>query len=153
MSIPSTGPRVPRIVVGVDGSPSALEALRWSKYLAPVMGAEIEAITTWKVPPAWVAGGWFDAEVLEQIAKSTLESAVHDVFAGSVRTKVIQTTRNSSPVDALVEASRSATLVLVGSRGRGGFAGMVIGSVSSAVAAHAQCPVLVVHGQTVPEPV
>ncbi|QGN33508.1 universal stress protein [Microlunatus sp. Gsoil 973] len=146
----SSSPTTPRIVVGVDGSPSSLAALRWSKYLAPLVGAEIEAITTWKVPPALLAGSLFDPDVLEQIARSTLESAVRDVFDGSVQTKVVQTTREASPVDCLVEASSSATLVLVGNRGRGGFAGMVIGSVSSAVAAHAHCPVLVVHGDTVP---
>jgi nucleotide-binding universal stress UspA family protein len=146
----SSANAVPRIVVGVDGSPSSLVALRWSRYLAPLMGAEVEAISTWKMPSALVAGSFFDPDILEQIARSTLETSVREVFDGSVQTKVIQTTREGSPVDVLVEASSSATLLLVGSRGRGGFAGMLIGSVSSALAAHARCPVVVVHGDTVP---
>ena len=140
----------PRIVVGVDGSESSKQALRWAASLARATSATIDAIMTWEVPVT-IALAYLPPEVdLGSDTEKWLEQTVDEVF-GHERPAGLQTiVHTSSAARALIDASKNAQLVIVGSRGHGGFAGMMLGSVSAAVAEHAACPVLVVHGDQAP---
>ena len=132
------------VVVGVDGSESSKEALRWAARMAAVEGVEIVAITAWDYPQAYnspVDVNWrpdVDAEVI-------LADTLREVF-GDERPPGLEARAVHGPArTVLLEASEGASLVVVGSRGHGGFAGLLLGSVSSACAEHGHCPVVVVH--------
>jgi nucleotide-binding universal stress UspA family protein len=137
-----------RIVVGVDGSASSINALDWAIRQAQLTGGSVEVITTWEWPLSY---GWappvpsgFDpagesAGMLEKIL-APVRDANPDV---EIRSTVVE----GHPAPVLVDASRAAELLVVGSRGHGEFSGMLIGSVSEHCASNAHCPVVVVRGQ------
>lgn len=141
-----------RIVVGVDGSPQSEQALHWATYLAGCTGSEIEAVTAW--PPqfewglAWIPGGlnWNPAGESAKLLELSLER----VYGGSIPASVHRRVVEGGAAKVLIEASRNATALVVGSRGHGGFTGLLLGSVSTACAEHASCPVVVVHGDNPP---
>ncbi len=138
-----TGER--RIVVGVDGSPASILALRWAGRLVPALGTSITAVTAWQmqiafgtfVPLDWQPEVW---------AEQTVAEAVTKAFGGDPPCPVKTITRQGQPARVLIDESDSADVVVVGSRGYGGFAGLLLGSVSSAVAEHAHCAVLIARG-------
>ncbi|NKX53140.1 universal stress protein [Arthrobacter mobilis] len=133
-----------RIVVGVDGSEASLEALRTARDLARLKDCSIEAVTAWHHPVMvadFPAVQW-DPEV---DARRILARAVQEAFGGDVPPDLRQTVTEGQAARVLADASRGAEMLVVGSRGRGGFTGLLLGSVSSAVASHARCPVLIVH--------
>ena len=133
-----------RIVVGVDGSPSSLQALSWAARQAELTGSSLEVLMTWQWPSSY---GWAapipDDYDPEGDVRQALETAVEPVRAAhpgvSMRTELAA----GRPEPILVERSKGADLLVVGSRGHGEFVGMVIGSVSEYCAANAHCPVLV----------
>lgn len=137
---------VGRIVVGVDGSDNALEALRWAVAEAELRDATVEAVTSWHYPTVGVEfAPVADPETFEGAATQSLQEAVakvcpDDASRQRVRAMVVQDT----PVRALVDAAQGADLLVVGSRGRGGFTGLLLGSVSAQCVHHAPCPVVVV---------
>jgi nucleotide-binding universal stress UspA family protein len=141
-------PTISRLVVGVDGSPSSIDAVRWAARYAELTGSDVEAVTTWSAPtgygPAYGAGG-FDAVVVDwaDMARKTQETALEQALPGGSGT-IRRTVVCDHPAAALVFAAQGAELLVVGSRGHDGFAGMLLGSVSAHVAAHAPCPVVVV---------
>jgi nucleotide-binding universal stress UspA family protein len=131
-----------RIVVGVDGSPAAALALRWALAQAVLTGAAVEAINAWQVPQVpggrvSMMGGDFSA-----ISKEILRNAVEAV--GASPESVTERTVQGHPAQVLVDASDGAELLVVGNRGHGGFTGLLLGSVSGQVLAHARCPTVVV---------
>ncbi len=133
-----------RIVVGVDGSEAAREALRWAVDEARRRDATVEAVYAWHQP--FVMGyeymGELDLGHFEQEAKEILDAAVDAVDAtgiAAVERKLVP----GSAAGALVEEAKGAALLVVGSRGRGGFTGLLLGSVSLQVAHHAPCPVVI----------
>jgi nucleotide-binding universal stress UspA family protein len=81
-----------------------------------------------------------------------LEEAVDAAFPGGRPADLTLTVREGTPARVLIELSQTAAMIVVGSRGHGGFAGLLLGSVSSACSEHAKSPVLVVHGTTAPPP-
>jgi nucleotide-binding universal stress UspA family protein len=133
-----------RIVVGVDGSRSSLDALAWAARQAELTGDRLEIVATWLWPSS---SGWAvpvprdydpEAEVRHQVEPAAdVVRAEHPGIAVEVR--VLE----GHPAPVLVEASKGADLLVVGSRGHGEFVGMLIGSVSEYCAAHAHCPVVV----------
>ncbi|MFD6950530.1 universal stress protein UspA [Nocardiopsis sp. TSRI0078] len=143
-------PRRNRVVVGVDGSESSRRALRFALHEALVGGSEVVVVHSWQVPlPA-------DAESLSAddraLHEETFDRQSEEVVAGLLAEVVDDRTEHldisavrtqSNPVDALVEASREADLLVVGSRGRGGVRGLVMGSVSQGVLQHSTVPVAV----------
>jgi nucleotide-binding universal stress UspA family protein len=147
---------VDRIVVGVDGSHASMQALRWAGFLARTTGSTIEAVTAWSPPLTWVGAGWAVPPIdwyPEAEAQKLLDSTVAEVLGEEAAASVRLTVREGGAAQVLLDLSRSARLLIVGSRGHGGFAGLLLGSVSSACAEHATVPVLVVHGDTaVPVP-
>lgn len=135
-----------RIVVGVDGSEPSKAALRWAARLAPAIGATIEAVIAWEFPTnfGWAveASDWRPDRDAETILNETLD----DVFGSERPDGLVGSVREGRTASVLLEAARSAEMLIIGSRGHGGFTGLLLGSVSAECAEHASCPVLVVHG-------
>lgn len=133
-----------RIVVGVDGSPSAKRALRWALGQAASTGAVVEAVACWRPSSMyeWAVHGQDSGHA--EAAQKTLAEAVADLAGTAGTVEVRQSTPAGNPAEVLVERSRGADLLVVGHRGHGGFAGLRLGSVSHACAQHAACPVVIV---------
>ncbi|HZC51535.1 MAG TPA: universal stress protein [Mycobacterium sp.] len=141
-----------RIVVGVDGSAPSKLALRWADYLARAMGgAQIRAVIAWHSPGTygWPSYAPEDGNP-EAAAERCLSQAVDEVFATGRPLGMDLVVREGGAAKVLLEQSRDVSMLIVGSRGHGGFAGLLLGSVSMACAEHAGCPVLVVHGAAPP---
>lgn len=132
-----------RIVVGVDGSSASVDALTWATRQASLTGAAVEAVIAWEYP--MTSGGYPVAAEVDwpSNAETVLKIAV-DGALGSQAAAVSRKAVEGHPAKVLIDAAAGAELLVVGSRGHGGFAGMLLGSVSEHVAAHAPCPVLVI---------
>ncbi|MFI9357981.1 universal stress protein [Streptomyces lydicus] len=142
-----------RIVVGVDGSESSKEALRWAVRQAELTGATVNAVIAWEYPPLYGSIGWLDApQELEGNIKlwagQALDGAISEVVKTADAARVHPTVAYGTAPAVLLDAARDASLLVVGSRGHGGFAGALLGSVSQHCTQHAPCPVVVVraHG-------
>lgn len=134
-----------RIVVGVDGSDPSENALREGARLAEHLGASLEAVMCWEDPVLYEnyrAGD--DPEDFRQGGRELLETALTDVFGDRRPANLTTRLVRGQAASRLLEESEGATLLVVGRRGSGGVLGLVLGSVSSALVAHAKCPVLVV---------
>ena len=140
---PGTTGQTRRIVVGVDGSASSLDALRYAARLAPLTGSQIEAVIAWQypVPIGWAVPDWDP----EAEARKVLIASVDEAYGADRPDGMALVVREGNPAKVLIEAGAGATMLVVGSRGRGGFAGLRLGSVSAHCAEHATCPVLVLH--------
>ncbi|MEU6466551.1 universal stress protein [Streptomyces sp. NPDC046976] len=141
-----------RIVVGVDGSEGSRQALNWAVRQAELTGGWVEAVIAWDVPQFHGALGWMppsssDEAALEGRAQSEVTSAVEEAVAAHPTVQVSTVARYGTPASVLLEASRDAALLVVGSRGLGGFKGLLLGSVAQHCVQHAHCPVLVLRGQ------
>jgi nucleotide-binding universal stress UspA family protein len=134
--------RHPRIIVGVDGSEASVAALRTARFLAEPLKASLEAWGCWDVPPGYGVYLAVGIEGFEFAARQLLERAVADAYGGELPPRFKARMVRGRAADLLIEASRDASLLVVGRRGHGG---PVLGSVSSACISHAHCPVLVVH--------
>jgi nucleotide-binding universal stress UspA family protein len=139
-----------RIVVGVDGSDGSVAALRWALAEAEIRGAEVEVVHAWQVPvPALMYDGMVPPPADIDFAAEAEEIVVRCIKAatgGADPLVPVHTRVPSGPSAAsLVAASEGAGLLVVGSRGHGGFAGLLLGSVSQQCAHHAHCPVVIVH--------
>lgn len=135
-----------QIVVGLDGSPQSLVALEWALTEARLRSGRVRVVTAWQYPatgfglnvPIW------DVEAISQDAQNIQDEALKDAVADGV--DISREILQGPPAPVLLEAAKDADLLIVGSRGRGGFTGLLLGSVSGQVVQHATCPVLVVHG-------
>ena len=130
------------IVVGVDGSEPSLAALRWAVDEARLRHGKVVIITAWHYPPVPSTvedrGGNDSFHAAERVQTEALKAVAAEgvnITGNLVR---------DSAVTALLDAAKDADLLIVGSRGHGGFAGLLLGSVSSQVVHHAPCPVLIV---------
>jgi nucleotide-binding universal stress UspA family protein len=145
---------MPGIVVGIDDSAHAHKALDWALREAGLRQVALKVVSVvpamaspWTGNPLTVPG----ADQAIQHAKQAAEEAVAKAASGITGpqpTLVDVHVFVGFPAEALVEASRDADLVVVGSRGTGGFATLVLGSVPSQVAHHAACPVVIVRDGT-----
>lgn len=143
-----------RIVVGVDGSPSSREALRWAARQAALTGGTVRALTSWDYPQYHGALGWLppssgDEEALETRAREDLNRCVEETLGARPSADVRTEVHYGTPASVLLRATRDASLLVVGSRGLGGFAGLLLGSVAQHCVQHAACPVVVVREDTV----
>jgi nucleotide-binding universal stress UspA family protein len=140
-----------RIVVGVDGSSHARQALRFALAEAALRGARVEVVGSWAVPPLAATGvGMIPAfdllrSELGDSASEVLTRELADAADAAAGVEVEQRVAQGDAAAVLVEAAVGAELLVVGSRGRGGVTGTVLGSVSRACLHHAPCPVAVVH--------
>ena len=137
-----------RIVVGIDGSDSSIGALDWAAHQAESTGSLLEVIMTWEWPTnfGWTAPLPADFTP-ETDARRVLDEAVEKVRSTHPGVDVRSTVLEGHPASALIEASRGADLLVLGSRGHGEFVGMLLGSVSEHCVTHAYCPVLVLRDQ------
>lgn len=140
---------IDRVVVGVDGSESSELALRWAARIGSFASARVEAVIAWTFPTS-VAPVFSKDWRPDRDAQLTLTTAVEKVFGALGSGNVDLGVDEGDAARALVERSRHADLLVVGSRGHGGFAELLLGSVSMACAEHAHCPVLIVRGDHVP---
>lgn len=132
------------IVVGVDGSASSREALRWAAGQAELTGGSLRVVMAWFWP---VVSGYAPPPPemdLARDAEVVVDGLVADVLGDSPGAPVEKRVVEGAPAAVLVEASSEAALLVVGSRGHGAFAGMLLGSVSAHCVSHARCPVVVV---------
>jgi nucleotide-binding universal stress UspA family protein len=139
-----------RIVVGVDGSTTSRQALRWAAAEAELHDAELHVVSAWDVPAmgagAGMGAGWniADSDELRGAAQSLVSNVVQEELGSNPSAKVRPSIARGSTANVLLEASKGADLLVVGSRGLGGFTGLLLGSVSSKMAHHASCPVVIV---------
>ncbi len=146
--IPTEGPGWPHdgaVVVGVDGSTTNEVAIRFAFDQAAIRRAELVAVHTWNHPkPASMQAGIPDLAAMDQSERVRLSEELagwHEKYPDVVaRQQVV----HGKATAVLLAAARTAQLLVVGSRGRGGFAGMVLGSTSQSLISHAVCPVVVV---------
>ena len=135
------------VLVGVDGSPASLNAADWAAAYSLAHGCQLHLVCAYSVPSFTAAvldGGYaaLDDTAIAEGARAVLDEAVARVSVTGVRTTSAVVTGDAAAV--LVEISREAATVVVGTRGRGGFAERLLGTVSSALPAHAHCPTVVV---------
>ena len=147
-SHPATGQAPTRIVVGIDGSESSNVALAWAARQAKLTGAPLHVVVAWELPTTY---GWappFSADYAPGTdARRTLDEAVEKVRSTHPDVDIRSTVIEGHPAPALIEASRGADMLVLGSRGHGEFVGMLLGSVSEHCVTHARCPVVVLRDQ------
>jgi nucleotide-binding universal stress UspA family protein len=137
-----------RIVVGVDDSVGGRAALAWAVAEAELRHAELEVVNAWSMPLSegwnseWPADeAWYQGQSLGFLEKVTAECATGH---GSTLKPIMVPLRSEGPAFGLLSQAEGADLLVVGSRGRGGFTGLLLGSVSVQCVQHASCPVVVV---------
>ncbi len=139
--------QTPLIVVGVDGSDCSSRALRFAVDEARMRKARLKVVAAWSVPVMMYAGGYMpgiDPSTFEHAADAEAEAAIKQVREDAPEIQVEASTPNASAAEALLHAAEGADLLVVGSRGLGGFERLLLGSVSQQVALHAPCAVLIV---------
>lgn len=136
------------IVVGVDGSIGAARALEFGATEAQLRGTQLRVVCAWRVPVPAYAGSMIapaiETDRFASAVREAAESQLDEVVREHDGLEVELVLREGSPTTVLLDEATRAELVVVGSRGRGGFSGLLLGSVSQQVAAHAACPVVVV---------
>jgi nucleotide-binding universal stress UspA family protein len=139
---------MPGIVVGVDGSGHSRKALETAAAEAAAHGVPLTVLVIHQAvrDVYGSASHYGDDAALTEKAKEAAQADTDQVLAaaGSQPTSVTVTAVHGLPVDELVKASEGADMIVLGRRGMGGFARLLMGSVSSQVAQHALCPVLIV---------
>ena len=141
------------IVVGVDNSPGSALALEWALNEGIVRGCPVRAITCWSLPPLYgvdvVAIVGLDPAEIERDSAEMLAHAVNAAMTKIEKAKpgvhpaIEQVVIAGLPSQELVHESKGAEMIVVGSRGRGGFLGLLLGSTAAQVIHHAMCPVVV----------
>ena len=131
-----------KIVVGVDGSPHSNAALRWALDHAEALHGSVTAVFAWQIPMLSMPGA-FDKSELETLAKNLLNEVVSAVEPSPV-VPLWPVVAEGDPTESLIQASEDADMLVLGSRGRGPFKGLLLGSVSQGCAASTACPVVIV---------
>ncbi|HEU0239666.1 MAG TPA: universal stress protein [Micromonosporaceae bacterium] len=138
------------IVVGVDGSESSKIALSWAVRQAGLEGAPVQAVIAWTFPAYY---GWAppisDQFDFGSNARTVVEQTIKEVLGEHPPVPLSVAVVEGNAAQALVDASRSARLLVVGNRGHGGFSEALLGSVSQHCTHHAACPVIVIRDSNV----
>jgi nucleotide-binding universal stress UspA family protein len=142
-----------RIVVGIDGSAPSKEALRWAVGQAELTGAAVEAVIAWQFPAAASGYGWapvpaIDAMNFEETAANVIGDSITECVSPGSQVQVTSTVRQGNAAEVLLDCAKGADLLVVGSRGHGGFVGALLGSVSQHCAHHATCPLVIIRAAT-----
>ncbi len=135
------------IVVGVDGSTSSREAIRWAIDEARLRKTKVDAVFAWQSPLVvgvqYIPADLIDPEALDRHAQEIVDAAVAEVGEHATsRSRVVQS--RECRLGVLLTESRDADLLVLGSRGRGGFSELLLGSVGQQCVHHAVCPVVIV---------
>jgi nucleotide-binding universal stress UspA family protein len=135
------------IVVGVDGSASSREAIKWAIDEARLRKTKVDAVFAWQSPlvvgAQYIPPDLIDPEALDRHAEEIVEAAVAEAGAASdveIESRAVE----GMPAGVLLAESRDADLLVLGSRGRGGFSELLLGSVGQQCVHHAVCPVVIV---------
>lgn len=142
------------IVVGLDGSAASRAALVWARSEAKLRGSTLRAVHAWMLPAVGTAeapwallppGSYLDVsgDEIEKASADALEREIDETAEGSDVT-IERFVQEGPAADVIVDASKDAELIVVGTRGRGAIATLVLGSTSHHVVQHAHCPVVVV---------
>lgn len=136
------------IVVGVDGSGSSSDAIRWAVGEARFRKTKVEAVYAWQSPLVmglqYIPPDLIDPEALDRHARDIVEAAVAEVDDLPDDIEIAARAIEGPPAGVLIDASRDAELLVLGSRGRGGFSELLLGSVGQQCVHHAVCPVVIV---------
>jgi nucleotide-binding universal stress UspA family protein len=136
------------VVVGVDGSEGAVAALRFALDEARLRGCGVKVVSAWHIPTAAYESGWVPIPVeitdYEQRGTTALETTIERAGADTSGVEITRIVREGQPAEVLVAEATADDLLVVGSRGRGGFRGLLLGSTSQQCAHHAPCPVAIV---------
>ena len=136
------------IVVGIDGSAGSRAALRFAADESVLRQTALKVVSAWHVPTGLYTAPTYvelDLDALRQGAFDAARQEIVEVLGADRASTIDIVTREGNAAEALLEESRRAELLVVGSRGHGGFTGLLLGSVSQQCTAHAVCPVAVVH--------
>jgi nucleotide-binding universal stress UspA family protein len=138
------------IVVGVDHSEGAKAALRFALGEAELRQTSLRAVHAWElgyVAASFVPGAYPELgdklDGLRDAAEATLEATLHEVLPAPTAVQIERRVVEGAPAAVLVDESHDAELLVVGSRGLGGFSGLLLGSVSQQCIHHAACPVVI----------
>lgn len=138
-----------RVVVGVDGSETAKKAARWAAREAKLRGMKLDLVSAWQIPT--YAYGYGFAAISEEMLKSLAEraegylaAALEEARAEARDVQLETIAAEGQAANVLLEVSKGADLLVVGSRGLGGFRELLLGSVSQQCAHHSSCPVVIV---------
>jgi nucleotide-binding universal stress UspA family protein len=137
----------PKIIVAIDGSDHAQAALAWAAREAKARDADLDIVYVWNVPNAAgypYVGIGFDSRPFERAAHLILTSAKVDEAVSDLPRIPLRTAVQGHPATAILDHAKDADLIVLGSRGLGGFQGLLLGSTSQQVTHHATCPVVVV---------
>jgi nucleotide-binding universal stress UspA family protein len=138
-----------RIVVGVDGSASSKAALGWAIQQAKLTGAVVDAVIAWDYPGTYgYPGPAADETNYEEVAAEVVADIVAEVAGPAAPAEVRPRAAHGNAASVLLAAAAGADLLVVGSRGHGGFVEALLGSVSQHCVHHATCPVVVVRDGT-----
>lgn len=135
------------IVVGVDGSEHSWHALRWAIDRATRTGGRVRAVHAWQVPNAPYGppvGDEPGVDALERDARTALDAELRAVVTEFDEVDIDGVVVRGRASDVLIEEGRLADLLVVGQRGHGGFAGLLLGSAADQVVRHTPCPIVVV---------
>ncbi len=138
------------IVVGIDGSAGSQAALRFAAAEARLRKAKLRLVAAWSLTyvaaPIGMMAPIDDALLpeLQRNARAVIDHAVAEVLGDATDIEIEKTIAEGSPAQVLVDAAQGADLLIVGTRGHGGFAGLLLGSVSQQIAHHAPCPIVIV---------
>ncbi len=140
---------MPGILVGIDGSDHSQRALEWAMKEAAIRHAPLTVLTVHQAVRGYLSGAavYPDDTALTQKAREAVQAETDKVLAGLGESRPESVTVRAVhgfPAEELIEASRDADMVVVGERGAGGFARLVMGSVTTQVAHHAHCPVVII---------
>jgi nucleotide-binding universal stress UspA family protein len=135
------------VVVGVDGSDCSRGALRFAADEAQMRGARLRIVCAWSVPAMAYAGfaPSIDRAIFRQAAASVATDAANEAHEMAPDLEIDAMMPEGQPAAALLSAAEKADLLIVGSRGHGGFARLLLGSVSQQLAHHAPCPITIIH--------
>lgn len=131
------------VIVGIDGSKDSGRALKWAADYAQQVEAPLQAFIAWEVSTLYgdtFSGKW-ESTAVQQKHREVVDKLVTETLGEGAQVEVRVEEGNAS--EMLVQASRDAQLLVVGSRGHGGFTGMLLGSVSQHLVTHARCAVTV----------
>ncbi|HEX4094225.1 MAG TPA: universal stress protein [Trebonia sp.] len=141
-----------RVVVGVDGSPSSLSALRWAIRQAEFTDAAVDAVIAWHYPAPTGGYGWAPTSIpasfdFKENAEKILAEAISEGGLPGSLVPVRAVVAEGNPARVLLDVAEGADLLVVGSRGHGGFTEALLGSVGQHCVHHAHCPVVVVRDE------
>jgi nucleotide-binding universal stress UspA family protein len=140
------------IVVGVDGSETADAALEFAVAEAALRGATLRIVSAWDIPAAAYGGGYLDLDegivlAIRDEAQKVADAAAATAAGSQPSLRCDVRVIEGQAAAALLDQAADASLLVVGNRGRGGFASLLLGSVSQQVVQHATCPVVIVRAR------